>query len=104
MPTRSRRGNRNRRQSSTTQSNIRRAVTAQRYNGAGRWGTGGGGRYVAERNANGRATNSGRRNARLGNRDMRRNDLRSTFLSNDFNAYAQRHGIAMGVGRVAAKG
>lgn len=92
------------RKNSTTLRNIERTVGANRVNGAGRYGSGGGGRYIAERDANGRATNSGRRNNRLGNREGKRQDIRSAFLGSDFDAYAQRHGLTMGVGKVAAKG
>jgi len=62
----------------TTQRNIARAVGAQRYNGGGRYGSGGGGRYVGERR-NGTATNSGRRNSQLGTREQKRADLRYAF-------------------------
>ena len=62
----------------TTQRNIARTVSAQRYNGAGRYGSGGGGRYVGER-LNGTPTNSGRRNNQLGTREQKRADLRYVF-------------------------
>ena len=60
----------------TTQKNIARAVSVQRYNGGGRYGSGGGGRYVGER-VNGRATNSGLRNNQLGTREQKRSDIRA---------------------------
>ena len=63
----------------TLQRNIGRTVDAQRYNGAGRYGSGGGGRYVGERGENGRPTNSGRRNTQLGTREQKRADLRAAF-------------------------
>lgn len=67
------------RRQTTAQRNIARAVNAQRYNGGGRWGSGGGGYYIAERDANGRATNSGNRNNRLGTREQKRADIRAAF-------------------------
>ncbi len=79
----------------TTQKRIARAVGAQRYNGAGKYGSTGGGRYVAERGSNGRATNSGKRNKTFGTRDQRRADLRAAFSDEKF---------ADGTGRKFSKG
>ncbi len=82
------------RRQTTMQANIGRITNAQRYNGGGKYGSGGGGRYIGERN-NGRATNSGRRNTTLGNRDQKRADLRAAFADSKF---------ADGTGRAFSKG
>lgn len=79
----------------TTQKRIRRTVNGQRYNGAGNYGSTAGGRYVSERDSNGRATNSGNRNRTLGTREQRRADLRAAFADAKFGD---------GTGRAFSKG
>ena len=79
----------------TSQRRIARTVGANRHNGAGRYGNANGGRYVAERDSNGRATNSGRRNNTFGSREQRRADLRAAFADAKFGD---------GTGRAFSKG